>query len=304
MRWIPLALGIALCACSTDMAISSIESDLKAERIDEAVRKVDALAAQQPNSYRIQYLRGLAHAEAAIRRLYAKDEPAYTQHLDVALDGYSRALRFDPRRAAPHSGVAILLFHQGNLQGALEEFRVARLLEPMNPAHYANLAQVYLYMGRVNRARTMVERGRKLGLHPALAETLEMLASWRQGDLVDARDLFDTASQNEREFRAVQRWLQDDPTVPADFDTFDELTAYCCSAITCGPYMRDACERMQLEVKEREVAAETLRRERAAVLERRRELLKTFGGRREIEVEGEEAEEGAEDPGSSDGGSR
>jgi hypothetical protein len=128
-----------------------------------------------------------------------------------------------------------------------------------------------------------------------------MLASWRQGDLVDARDLFDTASQNEREFRAVQRWLQDDPTVPADFGTFDELTAYCCNAITCGPYMRDACERMQLEVKEREVAAETLRRERAAALERRRELLETFGGRREIEVEGEEAEEGAEEPGSSDG---
>ena len=294
IRWLwPLVAGLALGGCATDMTLTSIESDLKADRIDDAVRKIDELAAREPNSYRVQYTRATAHQRAALQRMFAKDEPAYLTHVETSLDAYTRASNFDPRQAGPHTGVATLLFYQGDMRGALEELLVSRMLDPVNPIHYANLAQVYVYLGYLNRARNMVEKGRKLGLPPVYAETVEMLASWRQGDLVDARDLFDLANQNPKAMRA---WLQDDPSVLPEFDSFEELAAYCCGAATCGPHMADACERMHHDVKQREVDAETLRRERIAVLERERARRAAYGGRKELEIEGEETEEGEASP--------
>jgi tetratricopeptide (TPR) repeat protein len=292
-RWIaPLALALAL-GCAMDRALSSIAGDLKAERIDDAVRKADALALQQPNSYPVQYARATVHREAALRAMFAQDEAAYLSHLETAFDAYARASSFDPRQAGPHTGVATLLFYQGDMKGALEEFLIARMLDPINPLHAANLAQIYVYMGRLNRARSMVEQGRKIGLHPVYAETVEMLASWRQGDLVDARDLFDLANQNPEAMRA---WLQDDPRMPPEFETFDEMAGYCCNSSNCGPYMGDACERMHHEVKRREVAAETLRRERQAALEREKARRESFGGTRELEIEAEGQTQDDESP--------
>jgi len=292
-RLCTLAAALVVWGCAMDSGIGSIERDLQAQRIDEAVRKIDELAAREPNSYRVQLARGAVHGEAALRQLSAKDETAYLSHMETSLDGYARASRFDPRRAAPHTGVGFLLFHQGELEGALDEFRVARMLEPGNPIHYANLAELYVYMGRLGRARNMIEKGRKLGLPPVYAETVEMLASWRQGDLVDAKDLFELANQDSE---AMRGWLQDDPNVPPTFTTFDEFTGYCCSSSTCGPNMAGACESLKLEVKRREVAAETLRREREAALASQRALRETFGGQREIEIEGEQEEQGEETP--------
>ena len=280
----PLLALIAALACATEMGLSSVRGHLRADRIDEAVAEIDRLAAQTPNNYEIQLLRGEAHARAALRDLKAEQEAGYVEHLETALQSYARASSFDPRQSEPHNGIAMLMIHQQNLDGALDELRVARMLEPANPITYANLAQIYVYTGRVVRARNMIERGRKLGLHPVYAETVEMLASWRQGDLVDARDLFDMANQNPEEMRA---FLQDDPSVPADFQTFDEMAQYCCDSPTCGPNLGDACERMELEAREREVAAETLRREREAALESQRALRQVYGGRREVEIEGE-----------------
>jgi hypothetical protein len=149
-------------------------------------------------------------------------------------------------------------------------------------------------MGRLGRARTMVEKGRKLGLPPVFAETVEMLASWRQGDLVDAKDLFDLANQDPEAMRA---WLQAEPGDLPTFTTFEEFTAYCCGSTTCGPNMVGACEQMQLEVAQREVDAETLRREREAALASQRALRETFGGRREIEIEAEQEDEEGEEAG-------
>jgi tetratricopeptide (TPR) repeat protein len=268
-----------------------VKSDLHAERIDDAVRKIDEFAAREPNSYRVQLARATVHREAALRALYAHDEPAYASHVETAMDAYTRASGFDPRQAGPHTGVATLLFYQGDLKGALEELLIARMLDPLNPVHTANLAQVYVYMGRLSRARALVEQGRKQGLPPVYAETVEMLASWRQGDLVDARDLYDLATQTEKDEEAMRAWLQDDPRELPEFESFDEMAGYCCSAPTCGPHMRDACERMHHEVAERELAAETLRRERMAALEREKERRKTFGGTRELEIEAEKQAE-------------
>jgi hypothetical protein len=186
----------------------------------------------------------------------------------------------------------MLLFYQGDLKGALEELLIARMVEPLDPMHTANLAQMYVYLGRLSRARSLIEQARKQGLHPVFAETVEMLASWRQGDLVDARDLFDLAYQNPEAMRA---FLQDDPSVPPEFESFDEMARYCCGAPTCGPHMGDACERMHQEVKQREVAAETLRRERIAALEREKARRETFGGSRELEIEAEKAEQADDD---------
>jgi tetratricopeptide (TPR) repeat protein len=227
------------------------------------------------------------HKEAALRSLYAKDEAAYVEHVETAFAAYAKASSFDPTRAAPHTGLATLLFYQGDMKGALEELLVAHMLEPIDPMHTANLAQMYVYMGRLSRARSLVEQARKAGLHPVFAETVEMLASWREGDLVDARDLFELAYQ---EPKAMRAFLQDDPNVKPDFTTFDEMAKYCCNAATCGPHMGDACARMHHEVKQREVAAETLRRERQAALEREKARREAFGGAKELEIEAEKAD--------------
>jgi tetratricopeptide (TPR) repeat protein len=293
LRWlVPFAAALAVWGCSRDLAMTAIHRDLKAEKIDDAVREVDEFAAREPNSFDVQYARGTVHREAAVRAMAAGDEAAYLTHVETALDAYTRASSFDPRQAGPHTGVAKLLLYQGDLKGAREELLIARMLDPVDPMHTAELAQVYVYMGRLSRARSLVEQGRKQGLPPVFAETVEMLASWREGDLTDARDLFDLAHQNPKPMHA---WLREDPSTPADFASFDEFAKYCCGATTCGPHMGDACERMHQAVKQREVAAETLRRERIAALEREKARRKTFGGTRELEIEAERQEQTEEE---------
>ena len=285
--WIAaLSLALAVCGCAQDRAMSSIRSDLRADRVDDAVRKVDALAATTPNNYDVQIALATAHHRAAIRCGNEHDEAGYVSHVETAFAAYTRASNLDPRRGAPHEGVAALLLYQGDMKGALEELQIARMIEPLDPTHTANLAQMYVYMGRLSRARALIEQARKAGLHPVFAETVEMLASWREGDLVDARDLFELAYQ---EPKAMRDFLQD-PSSKAEFTSFDEMTRYCCGAASCGPHMGDACERMHHEVKQREVAAETLRRERQAALEREKARREVFGGAKQIEIEAEKAD--------------
>ena len=111
-----------------------------------------------------------------------------------------------------------------------------------------------------------------------------MLAAWKQGDMTEARDLFDGVYAAAPE--AVQTCDQAPVTSP--IESFDDFVAYCCGNPSCGPYMRGPCEKAKQEVAEREVTLETLRREQQLARETREKLRRVYSGEREVTIEGEE----------------
>ena len=73
--------------------------------------------------------------------------------------------------------------------------------------------------------------------------------------------------------------------VPYPPNRFEEFQSYCCGSPACGPYMRDACREVALEVQERELTLEALRREIEIEKEKRKRLESVYESRRELEIE-------------------
>jgi hypothetical protein len=88
--------------------------------------------------------------------------------------------------------------------GARESFEIARQLEPFQPTYPANLAELYVYLGRLPVSRLRVDRARRLGGQAAALELVEVLIAWRQGDYETARAHFDDPTRIDPAF--VQTW--------------------------------------------------------------------------------------------------
>ncbi len=90
----------------------------------------------------------------------------------------------------------------------------------------------------------------------------------------------------------VNTW--DEAPVADPIETFEDFTRYCCWNPACGPYMENACHEQQLEVRQREIDARTLRKEMEIEMQRRHELNQIYRQRKELEIEVEEPDAGAE----------
>jgi hypothetical protein len=112
------------------------------------------------------------------------------------------------------------------------------------------------------------------------------LLAWRYGDLVEARDLFESAYYFDP--KIVNTW--DEAPVSEPIETFEDFTSYCCSNPACGPYMEEPCRKLRLEVRHRDVRAETVRRELLIEMERRRRLDEIYRDRKDLKIEVEPAE--------------
>jgi tetratricopeptide (TPR) repeat protein len=182
--------------------------------------------------------------------------------------------------------MGIIAAYQSDLDGVLVSMKNARRLDPQNPIAYTNLAETYIYLGKISNARRYLKKARKMRAPPVIVEMNEVLAAWRTGDYTEARDLFDSAYGLDPE--VVKVW--NEAPVAEPIESFEDFTGFCCGHIACGPYMENACKKMNQDVRHRDVSAETARQELVLEMERRRALQEIYGDRRDLEIEVEKPE--------------
>jgi hypothetical protein len=108
-----------------------------------------------------------------------------------------------------------------------------------------------------------------------------MLISWKNGDLDQARYHFAQLRAYDPE---TLRTINEAP-LPQEPHSFEEFAGYCCGSPACGPYMRDACRALALDVAEKERSKEAVLRELRIEMEKERRLREIYQQHKELDVE-------------------
>jgi tetratricopeptide (TPR) repeat protein len=275
-----LAIVVLACAGAGGPPLRAIEQDLDDGRYEEAIQKLEAARKQYPDSIEVPMELARAHFRLA-RKADDEGRPvAYVEELGLAQDALVQALEIDPEFAPAHTWMGILLAYKGEIRGGLESFLNARRLNPRNPTSYTNLAETHIYMGNISAARSALDKARKLGARRAVIEMNEVLAAWRQGDYVEARDIFDGVYAMNPD--VVKTW--NEAPVSDPIESFEDFTEFCCGHVACGPYMENACQEMDQEIAHHSLEAELVRRELELEMDRRRKLREIYKGRKDLEV--------------------
>lgn len=275
-------VGLVLgCATPTSVEMNRARDEVAAGQLDAAVARIEALRDRSPGSPEVRDALGALYYRRARAGLDEQRLGDYTRDLDAAISEWVESVRLDPTSASPHTWMGIVAAYQGNLDSALQSFENALRLAPQNPTMYSNVAQTLIYQGKLTQGRSWLKKARRKGEHPAVIDMDLALAAWRQGDLVEARDAFDSAYLMAPEI--VNTW--DAAPVSDPIESFEDFTAYCCGSPACGPYMADACRTLDLSVRRREIADEAILEELRVEMERRRKLREIYGKRKDLQIE-------------------
>ena len=287
-RWMAAAIILGLVACTAaSTGVRSARRASEAGNPERAAQELERIKAATPANFEVRLELGIVYYKLARKALDADQQEEYVSHLSKSLDEFIEAARIEPESPRPHTWMGIVIAYKDDLDGSLQSFKNALRLDPRQPVAYMNIAQLHLYLGSISRSRNWIEKAKRKGAGGVYVELLEALVAWRQGDMVEARDLFELAYGLSPE--DVNTW--DEAPVDEPIEGFDDFTAYCCSNHTCGPHMGKACARVQLAVKERELRAETIREELVIEMERRRKLQEIYEGRRDLTIEVESPED-------------
>jgi hypothetical protein len=108
-----------------------------------------------------------------------------------------------------------------------------------------------------------------------------MLIAWKGGDLAEARQCFAELKATDPELLRTINVAR----LPQAPRRFEDFAGYCCSSPACGPYMKDACKALSLEVQEREISKEAVLNELRIEMEKERRLRKVYEQRKELEIQ-------------------
>jgi hypothetical protein len=142
-----------------------------------------------------------------------------------------------------------------------------------------------VYQGKLGDARRYLDKGAKMGAPQDELDRISVLASWKSNDMVEARDVFNSAVVLNPAF--AETW--DGAPLPQPMKTFDDFAAVCCSNPTCGPYMEGACKRAKQAVAKRSLDLDTLSEERKLEVERQQKLREIYKRRKDVEITVEDA---------------
>jgi hypothetical protein len=116
----------------------------------------------------------------------------------------------------------------------------------------------------------------------------DMLIAWKDDDLEEARRCFSELRATDPEMLRTINMVR----LPETPRRFEEFASYCCSSPACGPYMKEPCHTLALDVREREISNETVLKELRIEMEEQRRLRKVYEQRKELEIEVESEGEG------------
>ncbi len=277
-----LLIFAVACAGTTS---SNVPSAPQVQNLPATVAKLEAIRDRNPRSSeaRVQ-LASNGYYLLARKALDESRQSDYVENLGKAYDELIEAARLAPNSPDVQTWIGIVDAYRDDLDASRRSFKNAQRFDKQSPVHDLNIAQMDIYQGKMTSARRRIKIARRKGSRGAYTELIECLAAWREGDLVDARDLFDVAYGLSPQ--VVQVW--DEAPVSAPIESFSDFTHYCCSNHTCGPHMGDACKEMNLAVKHRSLSDETIRRELEIEMKRARELREIYKGRSDVQIDVEE----------------
>ena len=280
-----LAACLALSwGCVSTMSYQEAVAEIEADRPENAISTLLRLREENPNNAPVALELGKAYFKLARRALDRGDQAKYIDYLTRSQTLFLDAASIQPTAPQPHIYMAIVAAFQADLDRVLSDLKNARRLNPRSGVSYSNLAEAYIYRGNMEEAERHMELAARYGVPAVALEMLDVLAEWRSGDVDVARDSFVTA------YALDPKWVQvwNEAPVSEPIRTFDDFARFCCSHISCGPYMADACEAEGYTVAERGVDPETVRKELVLEMERKRRLREIYRTRKELEIEVEE----------------
>jgi len=298
-----LAMVVACAGGGPNLSTKEGERMLAKGMNKEAVAEFERLKALAPEKKEVRLGLGSAHFGLAEAALKAGDEETYISELATAQNETLRAIELNPEYAAAHNLLGVISASRSDLDAAQESFELARRLEPLNPTYYLNLAEVSVYRGRMTLARRYLVKARERGAPAPLIEINEVLAAWREGDYVEARDIFDDIVELNPQYANS---LFDEPNgqskedangqskegAPARVKTFEDFAQNCCKQNSCGPFMKAPCQQMKQQVAERTLREETRKKELQMEAERQKRSGQVSDRLRELQIEVDDLDSG------------
>jgi len=242
-----------------------------------SIERMERMLAINPRYPNLRLDLAQAYLRTAQQSLQLGDQPRYLRSLASAQQHLLDQVEAEPRDSAAHNLLAILSAYAGDLDDSRLSFRIAERLNRSDPAPNLNLAEVSVYQDRIPEARRWLRQARERGAKPGECSVVESLIAWKQRDLVEARARFQRAL--ELDSGEVRSW-----NGAQSLESFEDLAAYCCQLLFCGPYMAEACGDMRQAVANQERAEETLLEELRLQMERARRLREVYERRRELEI--------------------
>jgi tetratricopeptide (TPR) repeat protein len=275
------ALAAALALACAAGPTGEAERRLAAGDLDGARATLEAERERNPRSADVRVGLGEVYYRIARDALDRdRDEARYLTYLEKSVAEFVTAAEFDPRNEQPHFYLAVMDVYRGKPRQALRGLDNVRRLRGVG-LDYTNIAELYVYLGRLDQARDWNDLGVRKGAPYGAAVFNDMLIAWKADELDEARRHFAwLRSQDPDMLRTINA-----APLPEDPRSFEAFAGYCCGSPGCGPYMRDACRDLDLEVQEREVSEEAVLRELRIEMERTRRLRKVYEQRKELEVE-------------------
>ncbi len=292
IRWIPFAVLAALAAfaCAQGPSVYEARKDRQAGDVESAAAKLETVREQRPTDMEAwNELTDLYYEQWRLAEDEGRNAEA-VRYLGLLQGEILDMVETVPEDATPHTWMGIVAAYQNDLDSALENFTNARSLEPRGGIHYSNLAHVWVYKGKLSRATPLLKKARRFGTSPSELDRIEVLAAWRRGDFMEARDVFAMALDVPG---FAETW--DGVPLPAPMETFEDFAEACCANRACGPNMGRSCERLDITVNKRTLEAEAMREEMRLEIERRRRLREIYEERTDLEIVVEEQEEAPAD---------
>lgn len=267
-------------ACAQSAAIKHAQARTQAGDLEGARQELEQARDAHPNSADVRVALGEAYYQIARDALDREhDETRYLTFLEKSVSEFVSALEIDPRDERPHFYLAVMDTYRGNLNQALRGFNNARQLQPSGVA-YTNIAEIYVYLGQLHKAQTWNDLGVKKGAPYGVGVFNDMLIAWKQGDLGEARQCFAELQASDPETLRTINVVR----LPHAPRKFEDFAGYCCSSPACGPYMKDACKALALEVNERELSKEATLKELRIEMDKQRRLKQVYDQRKELDV--------------------
>ena len=275
-----MVLALAVLSCS-NVTVQHAERLVSNGDLEGARAALEAERQREPEDVDVRVALGEVYYKLARNELDSLgDETAYLVYLERSVDEFVSALEIDPKDDRPHFYLAVMDAYRGDLPQAMRGFQNTRRLAPTGIA-YTNIAEIYVYMGHRGKSRYFNALGLRKGAPKSAVIFNEMLLKWKEGDVDGARSRFRTLKNQHPEMvRNIN--VARLPTAPEEFEDF---AGYCCRSPACGPYLRDACHDLSLEVHDRELSKETILQELRIEMEKTRRLNELYEQRKELKIE-------------------
>lgn len=262
-------------------AVSRAQARRQAGDLDGARAELEREREFRPDSADLRVALGEAYYQIARDALDREhDEARYLAFLAKSVSEFVTALEIRPRDARPHFLLAVMDTYRGQLREAMRGLNNARRLKPYGVA-YTNIGEIYVYLGQLNKAQTWTDLGVKKGAPYGAGVFNDMLIAWKRGDLAEARQCFSELRATDPEMLRTINVAR----LPQAPRRFEDFAGYCCSSPACGPYMKDACKTLALDVRERELSKEAALKELRIEMEKQRRLRKVYDQRKELEIQ-------------------